>query len=299
VFWPSTIFIFDISNAFNFKHTMKKSLFSLAVLFLAVALFQSCKKDDSTSANNTDQTTAQDITASNDLTEIADAEVEDALADNFTAGSADDRGGCAQITYAQPQGTWPNTITIDYGTGCNQPSGIIVKGKIIVVQSNAITVSGAVRQVTYDNFFVENVQISGNRTLTNAGLNAAGQPYFTKTGSETLTFPDGDVATRNINHVRTMVEGYNTPQVRADNVWQVTGTDTGVNRNGNDYTVTITSPLVRKFTCPWIVSGVITLVVDTKTRTLDFGDGTCERDATLTRADGEVREIKIRRRWWR
>jgi hypothetical protein len=129
-------------------------------------------------------------------------------------------------------------------------------------------------------------------------LNAQSQPYFTKTGAETLTFPDGSTAIRNINHQRTMTQGFGT-QPPSDNVWEITGTDTGTNRDGLPYTVTITSALIKKFTCPWIVSGVIELVVDNKTRSLDFGDGTCERDATLTRPDGSTREVKIRRRWWR
>ena len=244
------------------------------------------------------QKAAEDSLAQNDQTEMADAEIDDAIPDDLVGGSADDRGGCATITYAQPKGTWPNTITIDYGNGCTQPGGITFKGKIIVKQSAKMTTAGATRQITYENFYVENVKIEGSRTVTNAGLNAAGQPVFTKTGTETLTFPDGDTATRTINHVRTMTEGYNT-NIRADNVWQVTGTDTGVNRNGDAFTVTIKTALTKKFTCPWLISGVIELTVNGKTRSLDFGDGTCEREATLTLADGTEKEIKIRRRWWK
>ena len=277
---------------------MQKSLFLICFLFLGLATFQSCQKDVDTNLTKTEQTTAEDILAQNDLTEMADAEIDDAIPDDLVGGSADDRGGCATITYAQPKGTWPNTITIDYGNGCTQPGGITFKGKIIVKQSAKMTTAGATRQITYENFYVENVKIEGSRTVTNAGLNAAGQPVFTKTGTETLTFPDGDTATRTINHVRTMTEGYNT-NIRADNVWQVTGTDTGVNRNGDAFTVTIKTALTKKFTCPWLISGVIELTVNGKTRSLDFGDGTCEREATLTLADGTEKEIKIRRRWWK
>lgn len=276
---------------------MKKSLFLICFFLLGLFSFQSCQKD-SNSASKTEQTTAEDVLAQNDLSEIADAELDENLPDDLTSGSADDRGACVSITYAQPKGTWPNVITLDYGIGCTQPGGITFKGKIIVNQSAKITTTGATRQITYDNFFVEGVKIDGSRTLTNAGFNAAGQPYFTKTGSETYTFPSGETATRTINHVRTMTEGYNTTP-RADNVWQVTGTDSGVNRNGDAYTVSITTALTRKFTCPWLVSGVIELTVNGKTRSLDFGDGTCEREATLTLADGTVKEIKIRRRWWK
>lgn len=276
---------------------MQKSLFLIAFAFLGLIAFQSCQKDADT-ATKTEQTTAEDILAQNDLTEMADSEIDEAIPDDLVSGSADDRGGCANITYAQPKGTWPNTITIDFGTGCTQPSGITFKGKIIVNQSAKMTTVGATRQITYENFYVEGVQVGGSRTVTNMGLNAANQPFFTKTGTETLTFPNGDTATRTINHVRTMTEGYSTTP-RADNVWQVTGTDSGINRNGDAYTVTIQTALTKKFTCPWLVSGVIELTVNGKTRSLDFGDGTCEREATLTLADGTQKEVKIRRRWWK
>jgi hypothetical protein len=273
---------------------MKKSFFFLTFLAVAILSLQSCKKEASFES---EQNTAESIVAHNDLTEVAEAEIDEAIPDNFSGQTADDRG-CATVTYAQPKGTWPNVITIDYGTGCTQPGGLTFKGKIIVNQSDAMINTGATRVLTFDNFFIENVQISGSKTLTNQGLNANGDPYFTKTGEETLTFPDGSTATRTINHVRTMVEGYGT-NPKSDNVWEITGTDTGTNRMGDPYTVTITEALVKKFTCPWLVSGVIEMTVNNKTRSLDFGDGTCERDATLTLADGTEKEIKIRRRWWK
>lgn len=276
---------------------MNKSLFLATALLCAISIFQSCKKEEDTKAS-ADEVTAQDLVAHNDLSEVAESEIDDAITENLISNGVDDRGACATVTYAQPKGTWPNTITIDYGTGCNQPGGIIFKGKVIVNQSNEMTVPNAARVITYDNFFIENVQISGARTLTFKGLNASGQPWLTKTGTETLTFPDATVATRNIDHVRTMTEGYTTIP-RADNVWEITGTDNGTNRQGNPYTVAITKPLVKRFTCPWLVSGVIEMTVEGKTRSLDFGDGACERDATLTRPDGTTREVKVRRRWWK
>jgi hypothetical protein len=39
--------------------------------------------------------------------------------------------------------------------------------------------------------------------------------------------------------------------------------------------------------------------LNNKVRTLDFGDGTCDRDAVLTLADGTEKEVKIRHRWWK
>ncbi len=274
---------------------MKKNLVLFAALLLLGFTFQACQKDNDENTQS-EQVTAEDIASHNDLTEQADAEIDEFVPDNFTGG-VEDRG-CATVTFAQPKGTWPNTITIDFGTGCTKPDGRTLKGKIIVQQTNAMKVSGATRTVTYDNFFIENVQLTGTRTLTNTGLNSAGQPTFTKTGNETLTFPDGTQATRTIDHVRTMTAGFGTLPW-ADDVWSVTGTDTGTNRKGDAYTVTITSPLVKRAICPWIGAGIIEFSLNGKTRSLDFGTGDCDREATLTLADGTVKTVKIRHHWWK
>jgi hypothetical protein len=278
---------------------MKKILFFLpAFLFVSLAL-TSCRKDDDTNNNvsSTAQAIAEDIVSHNDLGEQSELELDELIPDNLTNDGADDRNNCATITYAQPKGTWPNTITIDYGTGCTKAS-VTFKGKIIAQQTNKMTVAGAVRTITYENFFVEDVQVGGTKTVTNTGLNAAGQPTFTRTGNETLTFPDGSTATRSINHTRTMTQGFGTP-ARADDVWTININDSGTNRKGNPYTVTSTTPLSRKVVCPWMSAGVLTFINEGKTRTLDFGDGTCNRDAVLTLADGSVKEVKIRHRWWK
>jgi hypothetical protein len=32
---------------------------------------------------------------------------------------------------------------------------------------------------------------------------------------------------------------------------------------------------------------------------LDFGDGSCDREATITFADGTQKTVKIRHHWWK
>jgi hypothetical protein len=270
--------------------------FAFLLLMLSVAI-PACKKDDTTNPVNADQMIAEDIAAHNDLGEQSELEIEEFIPNNLTDSGAGDRNGCATVTYAQPKGTWPNTITIDYGTGCTKAS-VTMKGKIIVQQSNPMTQSNATRVITYDQFFVEGVQVEGTKTVTYTGLNSAGQPAFTRIGTETLTFPDGSKATRTISHVRTLTQGYGTP-ARADDVWTFQVNDSGKNRQGNDYTVVSTKPLSRRDVCPWMSSGVLEFTNNGKTRSLDFGDGSCNREATLTLADGTQQTIKIRHHWWK
>ena len=274
---------------------MQKTLFSIAALLFFGLMVQSCRKDSQIS--DADKMTAEDLLAHNDLSEQLDLDASEVI-DNFVGGELEERNDCPTVTFAQPKGTWPNTITLDYSdAGCTS-NGRTYKGKVTITQTNEMKVPGATRTFAFDNFFIEGIQIEGSRTVTNAGLNADNQPYFTIVADETLTFPDGDQATHTANRTRTMTEGFGT-STRVDDVWTIEGSASGVNRNGNEYTVSITTPLVRKSLCAWIGSGVIEFTVNNKTRSLDFGDGSCDRDATLTLADGTEKEVKIRHFWWK
>lgn len=278
---------------------MKKALIALTAFLFAGILLQSCKKDNDTADTTSMQTTAEDLVSYNDLSEYTDYEIDVLVGDAFTSGSeVSDRGACPTVTFAQPKGTWPNTITLDYSPdGCDK-DGHTFKGQIVIEQSNKMTIAGAERVVTFNNFSINNVKIEGTRTLTNEGPNATGQPVWSKTADETFTFPDGSTATYSTDRTRTLINGADTP-THLDNVWSIEGSSTGTNRKGETYTATITTPLMKRFLCPWIAEGVIKFEHDGKMRTLDFGDGTCDRDAVLTLNDGTTKNIKIRHHWWK
>lgn len=278
---------------------MKKALFALTAFLFAGILLQSCKKDNDTADTTRMQTTAEDLVSYNDLSEFTDYEIDMLVDDAFTGGiEVSDRGACPTVTFAQPKGAWPNTITLDYSPdGCTKDNHTF-KGQIVIEQSNKMNVVGAERVVTFNDFYLNNVKIEGTRTLTNEGPNASGQPVWSKTADETFTFPDGNTATYSTDRTRTLINGANTP-TPIDNVWSIEGSGAGTNRKGETFTATITSPLIKRALCPWIAEGVIEFEHDGKMRTLDFGDGACDRDAVLTLNDGTTKNIKIRHHWWK
>ena len=69
-----------------------------------------------------------------------------------------------------------------------------------------------------------------------------------------------------------------------NDVFQFTGSAVGKNREGKNYTVNVTVPVVKAMSCPWIQSGRIDLTPEGKaTRTVDYGAaGVCDDQATLT-----------------
>jgi hypothetical protein len=63
--------------------------------------------------------------------------------------------------------------------------------------------------------------------------------------------------------------------------------------DGKSWSSEVTTPLVRKFTCRWFVSGVLTINFTGGQALLDFGNGQCDNRATLT-VNGQNREITLR-----
>ena len=72
------------------------------------------------------------------------------------------------------------------------------------------------------------------------------------------------------------------------------GTTTGINRAGKAYNTNITEPLHFSRDCHWIKKGIIVFNVrDESEAVLNYGDGTCDNIATISR-DGEEKEIKLK-----
>ena len=106
-------------------------------------------------------------------------------------------------------------------------------------------------------------------------------PIVTMNLDMTATLPNGDIVTRVGQRVREIIEGYST-SIWLDNIYQVTGEWTTTFPSGGVQNSTITTPLRIRMNCPNIVRGVITIVRNGNTATLDYGNGDCDNLATLT-----------------
>ena len=272
---------------------MKKSVFNLLLIFSILAFFSSCQKDETTVEENI--TSSEDLATMqnllDDAEETADAEIE------LRGGGGGTNTDCPTVTFEQPWGNFPNTVTIDFGTdGCVGPNGRVRKGQIVINFTDQLSNAGAIKTVTLVDFFIDEVQVEGTKTITNNGTDPDGNINFTRIVSGAkITYPDGDVATWEATHNLVQVEGGNTLTIW-DNVYEITGGSNGVNRNGIPFVGEIIEPLVKKLGCIWIVAGVRTLIVNSdKTFTLDYGNGVCNRWAELTLPNGDTKTIAIRR----
>ena len=274
---------------------MKKQIIHLMSLVVLFAMLSACNKDTDTDfLISEDLITAEDLTTSENFIEDTDDEV-DLQIENATGGGG--TAACPIVTFAEPWGTFPNHITIDYGSGCEGPGGRIRKGIIEVQISSHINEAGAVRILSFVSFSIDDAQLEGVKTLTNNGKDADGLPSFTReVEGLKITFPNGDIASWDASHTLKQIDGLST-NFRMDDVFEITGFGQGINRNGKTYQGKIDEPLVKRKDCRWIVSGVREAVVDGKLRTIDYGNGGCNPLADVTLPNGETKTVRIHR-WW-
>jgi hypothetical protein len=275
---------------------MKNVFLKIMFLALIITAINACKKETVLDDIEAFVASSQNNGDTENLSQGSDEDADDEIE---TAAS---RGGtCPTITFASPKGTYPNTITVDYGTtGCAGAKGRIRKGKIIINVSADKKTVGATRVINFSNFSIDDVKIEGTRTWTYTGKNPVGQPTWTRTmANGKLTFTDGTFTTWSASHFVTMLEGFDT-DTHADNKLSITGGSNGVNHKGNAYTATITTPIIRTFTCKWPLSGVRSIEVNGKARSIDYSysaktAGDCDNEAMLTFANGTTRVIQLRK----
>ena len=170
-----------------------------------------------------------------------------------------------------------------------------MSGQIIVAVTADHLTARAVRTITLQDFSVSGFQIQGTRSTTNQGLNASNQMYWTITTSATVTDPDGQSTTWSANRTRTILAGLDTPSDYQDDSFQIQGTTSGTTPQGESFSSNITVPLVKDMDCPWPIRGVEELYLgDRKSpRSIDFGSGACDDQATVTFPDGDTYDVTL------
>lgn len=209
---------------------------------------------------------------------------------------------CPLISIVADPGTfWPRTVIIDYGDGCDLGYRTR-KGRILIVVSGPMWLDGSYREVTFDDYYVNDHKVEGTRTVTNEGRWDAeggeyeGFRYFSvMLDGGKITTPDEQEITKDVNRTRTFVEGEETRWDRRDDIWYIDGIATGVNRKGIAFTREIISSLWKKIGCRFITTGTVLIQAEGRPDViLDYGNGECDAIATVT-VDGESREINLKR----
>lgn len=286
-----------------------------ALVIISLLVFGSCKKE--TSAD-----TAQEEFASQASSE-AEAESDDIfneVFDNVMGVNADvafggtgvfgrmnpgtsGTGGTARvnacpnvtITHLSTTNLFPVRVEMDFGSGCVGRDGRTRSGKIITEYTNRLMVPGAKATTVFDNYTVESIKIQGTHIITNQS-----DPFTTTCGTHKwkvvverakLTKPNGNYVEWNSTRTIEQIEGLCTIFSPLDDIYKITGSANGKVKRGDlliAWNSEITEPLIKKFTCRWIVKGIIRNIrLNLTTNSpwaaaINYGPGTCENQAVVT-----------------
>ncbi len=273
-------------------NSLKLRKFTLILLgvILVVLTLQSCNQE----GENMDMTREQELELVENSVlaeDIADEDVE-------IANSADVMEFQSESTFRTDDEacfsrSWDEatlTLTIDFGEGCVGPFGKLRSGKIIVKYSEKGNFYSADRSITFENYFVNNNQIMGELFIEKHNLNEEGFYENNYTVNISILFSGEQTFTITGERKREWIDGIRDGNP-SNNVFRLTGSFNGRSTRGVNWSHTIIEPIIADFNCKnagfFLFSKGIKEVSfsnnkRTRTRTVDYGNGTCDNTFTVT-----------------
>ena len=213
---------------------MKKTLLALSILTIVL---YACKDEDVINPPELTSTQAsQDHLTAESIFDEVGRIVEDGLQTNGQGKV------CPNYNLLNYNTSDIDTIIIDFGSTNCLHNGKLRSGKINITYTGNYRDSLSVITTTFDNYYVYNKLVQGERIITNQGRNNSGNMWFTIAVNNASITTDNGTINWQSNRIREWVNGQNTYNIDDDR-YQITGSASGNGVNGNTFTMTILDPL--------------------------------------------------------
>lgn len=250
----------------------------------ALLLFtvSSCKKDETSAETQAqlDKATLM-LQANNSLvrSSVNTGQGNQEKASGVQDNTVDDR--CGAVT-AMPADlfTFPKILTFDYGTGCTDALGVDRAGSY-TVNLQKIWEAGTTSSVQYADYSENGVVMNGSLAFSNTSTNTGLGFELVATNLKRKEVSGAETTVQSSLALK-QTAGAITFWNWSDDVFEVTGTASYQLANGETGALTIVTPLVKANNCAWYNKGTATLVINGQTMDVDFGNGTCDNEATVT-----------------
>lgn len=197
---------------------------------------------------------------------------------------------CPNIHIVSEEGGYPKTITLDYGDSTVLRTGKVLSGVITIDISGPRKSADYNRQVTYADFGVDSLLINGSSLVT---FDKEQDVFRTISSDFTFVLANGVSIDRTSERYWEWIEGMDTQEDQNDDVIQITGSTNAKTSEGDVYRKEIVEPLIRLRDCRYIVQGIVEITFNGDLfSSLDYGDGTCNNIAILTK-DGQTYEVDL------
>ncbi|GEM_PF-6309632 len=270
---------------------MKKHLILSSLLALAFS-FGSCSKESEPvqdiSQTEVEQLVLEQIIAEQLLSDF-DLLMEDEGSNELLAFKTN---SCLNVYRDTSQN--PPLLIFDFGpVNCMGLDSNLRRGQIIMSQLGTPNGQGWQRTIRTRNFFFNDHEVIAHRSISQRARNGGGNPSFDINSRVKVLFQNGsDSCVALQTRSREFTKGFNT-QRRIDDEFSITGTHSFRTTQGRNFNARISKALIRTNDCPWIRAGEITLTSQRgKTIVIDFGNGRCDRIATLS-FNGRSKTIRL------
>lgn len=277
---------------------MKRASIFFSLIAGLSLMLTACQEDNEETTFPDNQSNVDNVTAEatfdasqsveQQAMEVYALQINSSSTENFTESfTAYNDENCATITIYRNE--TPKRIEIDFGTeGCQGIDGRVRKGIVNITYTGFYRTPGTVITTTFQSHYVDDVLVQGTKTVTNTTEEGGNITHEIVVSDASLTFTDNTTITWQSNRTREWTEGSSTLLNISDDVHQVTGNYSGVNRNGNIFTANITQALEAKVAC-WLLgffrpsSGEITYNPTSEfPLVVNFGTGDCDNTYTVT-----------------
>jgi hypothetical protein len=268
-------------------HFISKTRNGALIAFVSIILFASCGKS---SSGGSQYFTADDNGGyASDASRIELAN-DDAISMADAAGTyynADFIGSTASgVTVSTDTVSIPHTLIIRFGTTdvvCLD--GKKRSGAIIISYSGEYTDTAQPHTITFDNYTINDNQLTGSVEVTRVDTTVAGNWYYKERVTETMNMGTATNNTQTViwngSLVRKWVTGYATG-TRTDDVFSISGSANLTRANGSTYSFGLATPLQIAMDCNFAEAGVVDVSGYSGARTLNYGSGTCDAYAQVT-----------------
>jgi hypothetical protein len=215
-----------------------------------------------------------------------------------TSGATYRTNACPNVSviHLSAPNQFPVKIIMDFGTGCTGRDGRTRSGKIISIYTNRLVYPGAKATTTFDGYTVDSIKVEGthvttNQTETPTNTNCITHKWKVVVENAKLTKPNGNYTEWNSTKTIGQVEGMCTPFIPMDDIYKIIGSANGKVKRGNllvAWRAETVEPLVKKFSCRWLVKGIINvkrLNLTTNSpwmASINYGNGDCDNKAVVT-----------------
>ena len=260
---------------------MKKTLLALSILTI---LLYACKDEDviNTPELTSTQATQDHLFAEQVFNDVGYI-VETAFSENVAKKS--------YPTYTWIDGNSSNIdiLIINFGPDnilFPTNGGKLRKGKINITYTGGYHDSLTVITTTFDNYYVNNNLVQGERIVTNQGRNNKGNMWFTIEVNNASIGTNNGTINWNANRTREWVNGNATYFDITDDQYKITGSANGTGVNNNSFSMEITDTLNIDLGClPSCVIKSGTAKISPNgyaDRIINYGDSLCDCNFDIT-----------------